>query len=242
VTAAEDYERKNPLLDLDLLAVKDEDRKWFRDVNIAVRDIMNGPKYDVSHNYQHARRVVANGKYILEQESKRHQWARDIDPLTVYLGCLVHDIGDRKYREADEERDQCAIVADFLIEHGVPGLTSRLVAHLVSHVSFTLELHSPEAIAVVAKEYPAFRIIQDADRLDGLGTIGVARMLIYRGVDDKLRHESIDSDIDLVEGRFSHYPELMKTKTGRKIAKKRYQWMVDVWLPQFRKETVVRSV
>jgi HD superfamily phosphodiesterase len=151
VKAAEDYERKNPVLDWDLLDVKEEDRKWFRDVNIAVRDSMNGPKYDVSHNYQHARRVVGNGKYILERESKRHQWTRDIDPLTVYLGCLVHDIGDRKYREADEDRDQRAIVAEFLIEHGVPSLASRLVAHLVSHVSFTLEMHSREAIAAVAK-------------------------------------------------------------------------------------------
>jgi len=227
---------------LSVFDIKIEDDLWFREVNTAVRKILNGPKYDVSRNYQHARRVVENGKYILEREAKQHQWARDIDPLVVYLGCLVHDIGNRKCKDPGQARDQETIIDTFLAEYGCPSLIRREVAHLASHVSFTLETHSPALVADIARDHPAFRIIQDAVRLDGLGTIGVTRMLISRGVDEKLRHESIDSDVALIEGKFSHYPELMKTETGKRIAEKRYKWMVDVWMRQFWKETVAWSV
>jgi uncharacterized protein len=239
---AREYERKYPLLDMDLLDIKDEHRKWFRAVNISVRAIMNGLKYDSSHNYQHVRRVVENGRYILEREAKKHAWAREIDPIIVYLGCLVHDVGDRKYQAIGAERGQETILDDFLSGLDVPLKIRSQVAYLASHVSFSREMHDQKVIASIAKEYPVLRIIQDADRLDELGTVGVARLFVCRGMDEKLRYESIDSDVALIEGRLSHYPGLMKTKTGREIAEKRYKWMVDVWLPQFWKETVTQSV
>ncbi|KAF2031689.1 hypothetical protein EK21DRAFT_62746 [Setomelanomma holmii] len=191
---------------------------------------MNGPKFDVSHNYQHARR------------SKRHQWSRDIDPIIVHLGCLVHDIGNPRYVQQGELRDEKTIIFNFLVEQDVPVVIACQVACLCGHISHNLEMHDQEAVANVAKENPAFSIIQDAVRLDDLGTIGVTRILIDRGVDETLRHESIDSDVALIDGRLSHYPTSMKTETGKKIAEKRYAWMIDVWLPQFWKETVAWSV
>lgn len=98
-----EYKLANPLLDFGLLKIPADDYTWFNNVNLAIRDLMNGPNYDASHNYQHARRVVANGKNILEHEVKHHEWARKLDPMVIYLGCLVYSVGSTKFRTIGED-------------------------------------------------------------------------------------------------------------------------------------------
>jgi uncharacterized protein len=211
-------------------------------INVAIRKIMNGPPYDASHNYQHARRVVDNGIKTLKPESEAHQWARDIDPLVVILGCLVHDIGNRKYRDTNETHDQEHVLLEFLAGFECPDALWWTAALLSASVLFTLEREDPELVADIARDHPAFRIIQDADRLDELGAIGITQMNMYYCARGMYRNGSIDQHLELIEVHFSHYPGLMKTEAGRKEAEEGYGWMVDVWKKQFLGETEFSNV
>jgi hypothetical protein len=140
---------------------------------------------------------------------------------TSSIWCLTSE--DRRYKGVGEVRGQEIILEEVLAELDVPEGVRSQVAHLVSHVSFTREMHDQKTVARVAEEYPALRIVHDADRLDGLATIDVVRLLISRGVGETSRHGSVDADIALIERSFSHDLPLMKTKTGRKLADKRYK-------------------
>jgi uncharacterized protein len=233
-------EKDYPLFDLDLLGIKPEDRKWFIAVNIAVRTIMNN--LDASHNYQHIRRVVSNAMYLLVKEKRNQEWARTLDPVVVWVACMTHDVGDAKYMEPGETRDQNDVIDDFLEALDCPLPIRRQAAYLAARVSFTNELRDEEKIAGFAEEYPAFRIIQDADRLDGLGAVGVSRLFLYGGVNEIRRQGLIDTGIELIEDRFVHYPRLMKTDTGKKIAEERYMWMVDNFAARWRKEIDTSNV
>jgi uncharacterized protein len=230
----------SPLFDLDLLGIKPEDRTWFTAVNIAVRTFMNN--LDASHNYQHTRRVVSNAMYLFVKEKKHHEWARTLDPAVIWVACMTHDVGDAKYKADGEVRDQNDVIDDFLKELECPLPIRRQAAYLAARVSFTAELRDEEGIAGFAEEYPAFRIIQDADRLDGLGAVGVSRLFLYGGINEIRRQGLIDSGIELIEDRFSHYPRLMKTDTGKKMAEERYKWMVDNFVVRWRHETDISNV
>jgi uncharacterized protein len=232
-------ENDYPLFDMDLLGIKPADRAWFTAVNIAVRKFMNN--LDASHNYQHIRRVVSNAMYLVK-EKRHHKWARTLDPVLVWVACMTHDIGDAKYKEPGESRDQNDIIDDFLEALDCPLPIRRQAAYLAARVSFTAELADEEGISGFAEEYPAVRIIQDANRLDGLGAVGVSRLFLYGGVNEIRRQSLIDSGIELIEERFVHYPRLMKTNTGRQLAKKRYEWMVEDFVVRWRDETDTSNV
>jgi uncharacterized protein len=229
-----------PLFDMNLLGVAPSDRKWFTAVDIAIRTFMNN--LDASHNYQHIRRVVSNAEYLLVKEKKHREWARTLDPVVIWVACMTHDVGDAKYKVEDETRDQNDIIDDFLKGCGCPLPIRRQAAYLAARVSFTLELQDEEGIAGFAEEYPAFRIIQDADRLDGLGAVGVSRLFVYGGANEIRRQGMIDSGIKLIEERFSHYPRLMKTETGKKMAEERYKWMVEEFVARWHDATDTSNV
>jgi len=228
----EQYKPAFPLIDLDKLDISPSYRPMITAINIAVRKIMNNPPYDASHNYQHARRGVMNGVKILTLEFKTHQWARDVDPLVVILACLVHDIGDRKYRTEGDARDQETVLLDFLAGFECPDALRREVALLAASVSFTLSLEEPELVAAIARKYPAFGFIQDADRLDALGAIGLTRMHMFHGAHKVYKHGSIDQGAKLMEQRFGHYPGLMKTE-----AEERFEFKMGEWKARFASET-----
>jgi uncharacterized protein len=79
--------------------VTEHQRAWFTRINIAVRDHMNGPKYDASHDYEPYVCVVrlANRLWLAEEH---HRWARDINPKVIYTAALIHDVGNDKYHRS----------------------------------------------------------------------------------------------------------------------------------------------
>jgi HD superfamily phosphodiesterase len=233
-TTPHTLETDYPLLNMDALNIPPADRAWFTAVNTGVRTAMN--TLDASHNYQHIRRVVSNAAYILAEEKKTHEWARDINILVLWVTCLTHDIGDTKYKSEGEDRSQSTIVDEFLESFGCPVGIRKQVARLAPHVSFTAEMADEAGVLAFVHAYPVLRVVQDADRLDGLGAVGVSRLFVYGGVDQGRRKGLLGSGIELIEGRFAQYVRLMKTRTGREVAQERYRWMVQGFVERWKIE------
>jgi uncharacterized protein len=237
------YSRDTRLLDLDALMDDDpitaHQRDWFARVNLAVLDHMNGPTYDASHDYEHCIRVVNNAHRLWKAE-KHHDWAREIDPLVMYTAALVHDIGDEKYRVAEDDDEEvvldtyeakreheCDVIRDFLDALKVPPLVAGQAAYIASFVSFTRELNDPEPMNVAMNNFPALKFVQDADRLDALGPMGIARACVFGGIKEDRRNNTILTFLQLVDDRFVLYPGLMKTKTGKKEADRAWAYMLE---------------
>jgi uncharacterized protein len=79
-------------------------------------------------------------------------------------------------------------------------------------------MNDDSLLKVEMGKFPALRIVQDADRLDALGPMGIARAAYHGGVNEARRHDTILTLVQLMDGRSVHYPKRMKTKTERRKA------------------------
>jgi len=238
------YNRDYPLFNMDALRIPPRHRPWFAALNLSIRTVMN--TLDASHNYQHIRRVVSIAHRILETEadpaSPTAAWACAIDPTVLWVACMTHDIGDAKYRAQGDTRTQEDVVLEFLATHNCPGDIMREVAKAAAGVSFSAELRDRAAVQRLAALHPALRIVQDADRVDALGAVGVGRCFVFGGVMEARRYGLIESGIRLMEERFAVYGGLMKTETGRRMAEERYNWMIGEFVTRWRKEADTSNV
>jgi uncharacterized protein len=235
-------ERDTRLISLDKLmkgaTVAEKDKRWFEKINIAVRARMNSSDYDPSHDYEHIQRVVMNAHHLWLAEKDREVF-RHVDPLVIYVAAMVHDIGDAKYLsdelvkmetdEAKQEQQRDEIQA--FIKKAAPECPPYIwgpASHVASLVSFTRELRNPVLISQQCIAYPALQIVQDADRLDGLGAVGIARGAVYGGVQEPRGTDTVRRVVHIVDERHARYPEMMKTRTGKKEADKRWENMEEI--------------
>ncbi|EOA88591.1 uncharacterized protein SETTUDRAFT_27395 [Exserohilum turcica Et28A] len=228
------------LFNLDLLHLKPEHRVWFGVVNLAVRNFMNG--LDPSHTYQYTRRLVSNAIRILDKEKKHHEWARRIDPVIIWVACMTSAVGASEHETDNWDYDQIDIIDDFLKPLGCPLHIRRQAAHLAARVSATAKSSNQDDMDAFAREYPPFRVIHDARRLDELGAIGMSRLILNHDMSESPRWAVIQSNVRLLEDRFAHYSRLMLTDSGRKMAEQRYKWMVEGFLGQWKRETDTSNV
>ena len=214
--------------------VSEEQSAWFERVNAGVEKYMNGPDYDASHDYEHCIRVVWNS-HRLWQAEKHHGWAKDVDPIVVYLAALIHDVGDHKYAGVDTmivtdndkwKRHRDAI-REFIDVHGVPPEIAGPAPELAAYVSYARESHNPAWISAAAETYPALRFVQDADRLDALGAMGITRISYQGGAKEARSYNTILTVAELIDERFSRYPGFMRTETGRKEGERKLAYMVQ---------------
>ena len=190
-------------------------------------------KEGTGHDWWHIVRVRNNAKLICKTEKA--------DKFIVDLAILLHDVGDRKVINKDE--DDYSIADNFLQKNKVlPDMIEKIM-FIIKNMSFSKTVG--KKIDGISKE---FQVVQDADRLDALGAIGVARAFSFGGSRGRLMYDptqkikKVKTSEDYKKGKnstFHHFYEkllllknLMNTKTAKKIAAKRHKYM-EKYLKQF---------
>lgn len=185
------------------------------------------------HDWFHIERVWNNAKLIAQEES--------VDLFIIELGALLHDIADSKFHQGDESvgpKKARAFLESLQIDE-------KIIHHIVNIIencsfkggNFNQKFHSKE-----------LEVVQDADRLDALGAIGIARAFNYGGYKNRALfnpdikpnlHQSKEAYKNNNAPTINHFyekllllKEKMNTKTAKKIAAKRHQFM-EIYLQQF---------
>lgn len=187
------------------------------------------------HDWQHIQRVVINSELIARTET----CSKEI----VFLGALLHDIADSKFHGGDDEIGP-ATARGFLISQKAPATTVEQVEQIVRHISYK----GGQASSFYT---PELAICRDADRLDAMGAIGIARAFNYGGFKNrKIFDPSITPVAYATKEAYkastaptiNHFYEkllklkdLMHTTTGKTLARQRHQYMLD-FLTQFFEE------
>lgn len=187
-------------------------------VTTMVQQYFDDPQFDASHDWLHVERVTKTAMFILNQELERRisQEGKAFHRLTVILGALLHDVGDRKYSSP-------LLVADWqvkplLIELGATERFAAKIQRLTQAVSFSFEVENVDATERLIVDIPELAIVQDADRLDALGAVGIARCFTFGGA-KKCR--SLDASVRHFDEKLLRLEAMMKTETGRDLARQR---------------------
>ncbi|GGG40013.1 phosphohydrolase [Croceivirga lutea] len=188
------------------------------------------------HDWFHIQRVFKNTLLISKDEN--------VDILTVSLGALLHDIADAKFFDGDETVGPKMAVA-FLESIAVNQEVITHVKNIIENISYKNSLDNNSTTKFFSKE---LAVVQDADRLDALGAIGIARAFNYGGFKNReLYNPDVPPQLNLSKEAYkkSNSPTLnhfyekllllkdkMNTQTGKKLAEKRHQYLLD-FLEQF---------
>lgn len=185
------------------------------------------------HDWFHIERVYKNALLIAKTET--------CDLTVVALGALLHDIADSKFHNGDESIGP-RIAREFLESQQADQSVIAHVIEIIENISFkggnfAKSFHSIE-----------LDIVQDADRLDAIGAIGIARCFNYGGFKNRaLYNPEIPPQLHMDKETYkastsptiNHFYEKllllkdrMNTKTGKKIARERHEYMQD-FLAQF---------
>ncbi len=185
------------------------------------------------HDWWHIYRVWNNAKLIAETESA--------NLLIVELAALLHDIADSKFNNGDEEIGP-ATAGNYLRSIGADEETTLQVQQIIRHLSFKSGFDEQ------VFNSPELAIVQDADRLDAMGAIGIARTFSYGGFKGReIYNPEIEPDLQLSKEGYKNstapsvnhfYEKLlllkdkMNTPTGRQLAQQRHEFM-EAYLKQF---------
>lgn len=171
-------------------------------------------KYDNSHDYQHILRVVSNANRILQDEPKSDP---PYDTTSLFLAALLHDVGDHKYAKPGEDIE--SQVRNVLLEHGASTDLAAKVQTIVKHVSYTNEVRNPQSVISVLMQYPELAIVQDADRLDAIGAVGIGRAFSFGAA--KFPEQAMGRAVEHFDEKLLKLEGMMKTNAGKKMAKRR---------------------
>ncbi len=185
------------------------------------------------HDWFHIERVWKNAMRIAQAET--------CDLTLVQLGALLHDIADSKFHHGDETVGP-RVAREFLQSQNVDQDTIAHVIGIIENISFKGG-HVDQSFA--SKELD---IVQDADRLDAMGAIGIARCFNYGGFKNRALYDpEIAPDLSMSKEQYkksdsptlNHFYEKllllkdrMNTATGTKIAQQRHDYM-EQFLSQF---------
>lgn len=188
------------------------------------------------HDWFHIERVYKNSLLIAKDEN--------CNMLTVQLAALLHDIADSKFNNGDENVGP-ELAKVFLQSQKVEPKTIEEVVLIIKNISFKGGNFQQQYNSI------ELDIVQDADRLDAIGAIGIARVFNYGGFKNRVIYDpEIEPNLTMSKEEYksnnnptlNHFYEKllllkdkMNTETGKKIALERHQFMEN-YLAQFYKE------
>ncbi|MGL5068190.1 MAG: HD domain-containing protein [Sarcina sp.] len=186
------------------------------------------------HDWFHIERVYKNACYIAKRE--------EADEYIVKLTALLHDVDDWKF--SDDNKTSTSTVETFLSGQGVDNVDIEKITTIIKTMSFKGGVVNSTQNSIEGM------IVQDADRLDAIGAIGIARAFTYGGYkgnlmyDPKVKPQDFKT-LDEVKKKnttINHFYEkllklkdLMNTKTAKALAKERHDYMEN-FLETFYKE------
>ncbi|MGG7551470.1 HD domain-containing protein [Chryseobacterium arthrosphaerae] len=191
---------------------------------------------EAGHDWFHIERVWKLAIKIAETE--------DCDKDVVELSALLHDIADPKFHNGDETIAP-KISREFLQSQEVSEETIEKVLFVIENISFKNRSQAPENPPVELK------IVQDADRIDAIGAIGIARTFNFGGFKNNPMYDpAVQPNLGMSKEEYkksngttiNHFYEkllllkdLMNTEQGKKMAEERHSYMLN-FLDQFYKE------
>ena len=178
------------------------------------------------HDYFHTYRVFNMAKHLAKIE--------EADEQIVMLAALLHDVDDIKISPNTHENKDNA--RNFLKKNNIDEKTIDLICQVISEISYKgIDSSSPGTLEA--------KVVQDADRLDAIGAIGVARAFAFGGSRGRTMHNPEEPPcLNMTEQEYrnhisttvNHFYEklfnitnLMNTKTAKKLALKREKYMRD---------------
>ncbi|SEH87071.1 uncharacterized protein SAMN02927937_01865 [Paenimyroides aquimaris] len=188
---------------------------------------------EAGHDWFHIERVYKNALNLLKTEEGNEQ--------IVLLGALLHDIADSKFHNGDETIGPKRAY-ELMTSIGIDEEVKKHVVLIIENISFkggnfNRTFHSKE-----------LEIVQDADRLDAIGAIGIARTFNYGGFkNNPLHNPEIPPKLKMTKEEYKNHKgttinhfyekllllkDLMNTQTGKQLAENRHQYM-EGFLNQF---------
>ncbi|MDO6743179.1 HD domain-containing protein [Tenacibaculum soleae] len=186
------------------------------------------------HDWFHIERVYKNALLIAEDEN--------VDNFIVSLGALLHDIADAKFYDGDETIGP-KLARKFLEKQEVDEESIVHIENIIQYISYKTSLSDG-----VKFSSPELAVIQDADRLDAIGAIGIARCFNYGGFKNRVLYDpEIKPNLNMTKDEYkkstaptiNHFYEKllllkdkMNTQRGKQIAIQRHNYM-ESFLKQF---------
>ncbi|MBB6372504.1 HD domain-containing protein [Chryseobacterium shigense] len=191
---------------------------------------------EAGHDWYHIERVWKLSKKIAETENCNQD--------VVEFSALLHDIADPKFHNGDETIAP-KIAGEFLEEQQVPEDIIEKVLFIIKNISFKNRGELPAELPVELK------IVQDADRIDAIGAIGIGRTFNFGGFKNNLMYDpEIKPSLNMSKDEYkksngttiNHFYEkllllkdMMNTQKGKELAQERHDYMLG-FLDQFYKE------
>jgi len=186
------------------------------------------------HDWFHIERVYNNAMLIAKNET--------VNIEIVALGALLHDIADSKFHDGDDTVGPKK-AREFLFEKNVDSVIIEHVIKIIENISFSSSIEKTNVFNSLE-----LQVVQDADRLDAIGAIGIARTFNYGGFKNRaIYNPEITPNLNLTKAEYkastaptiNHFYEKllllkdkMNTNSGKKIAKERHDYMIG-FLEQF---------
>ncbi len=199
---------------------------------------------EAGHDWLHIKRVMTNASMIAETEP-------ECDRNIIMLAALLHDIADAKFHEGDESVGP-RLAENIMTDFDVPEYIKKEVILIIQNISFKGGFSQSDYSS------QELNIVQDADRLDAIGAIGIARAFTYGGYKNRRLYDReispVEQYVDKEAYKISTAPtinhfyekllklkDLMHTSKGKQLAEERHDFML-MFLDHFYKETDYRPV
>ena len=157
------------------------------------------------HDAEHSKRVYHNASLIADTEP-------GCDRFIISLAALLHDVDDHKLVHTENNENARA----FLAKHQIDNAQTEIICSIINGISFSKN----RGIRPATLEG---KIVQDADRLDAIGAIGIARAFAFGGE----RKRPLEESIQHFHDKLLHLKNEMNTAEGKRIAESRHSLMVN---------------